>query len=140
LFADRNISSDRIEFVGFVPISEYFRLYNRIDIGLDPFPFAGGTTTCDALWMGVPVVTLSGDRPVSRAGVSILSNAGLPELIAHTHAEYVSIATDLARDLPRLVEFRRTLRPRLERSPLSNADRFATHIETAYRNMWQQWC
>jgi len=140
LFAKRNISRDRIEFVGFIPITDYFRLYDRIDIGLDPFPFAGGTTTCDALWMGVPVVTLAGDRPTSRAGVSILSNAGLPELIARTHTEYASIATQLARDVPRLVELRKTLRPRLELSPLTNADRFATHIEAAYRLMWQRWC
>jgi predicted O-linked N-acetylglucosamine transferase (SPINDLY family) len=121
-------------------LPEYFALYDRIDVGLDPFPYGGGTTTLDALWMGVPVVTLVGRTAVGRAGLSILSNAGLPELVARTPEEYLSIAAGLATDVPRLAELRTGLRARLQRSPLTDAARFAGHIEAAYRTMWQRWC
>ena len=77
-------------------------MYQRIDIALDPFPYTGGITTCDALWMGVPVVSLSGRTAVGRGGRSILSNIGLPDLIAYTREEYVRVVTELAGDLPRL--------------------------------------
>jgi predicted O-linked N-acetylglucosamine transferase (SPINDLY family) len=90
--------------------------------------------------MGVPVVTLAGRTGVGRGGVSILANVGLPELIAQTPQQYVQIATDLARDLPRLAELRRTLRARMQASPLMDAPRFARNIEAAYRQMWRNWC
>jgi predicted O-linked N-acetylglucosamine transferase (SPINDLY family) len=90
--------------------------------------------------MGVPVVTLAGKTVFGRAGVSQLSNLGLPELIARTPDQYVQIATDLANDLPRLAELRRTLRARMEASPLMDAPRFARNIEAAYRQMWRNWC
>ena len=110
------------------------------DIGLDPFPCNGGTTTCDALWMGVPVVTLAGRTAVGRGGVSILSNLGLPELIAQTPQQYIQIASDLPMDAARLGELRRTLRQRMRASPLMNAPRFARNVELAYRQMWRDWC
>jgi predicted O-linked N-acetylglucosamine transferase (SPINDLY family) len=138
--ADRGITVDRLQIVGWMAPEEYFENYLHIDIALDPFPFAGGTTTCDALWMGVPVVTLSGRLAVGRAGVSILSNAGVPELIARTADEYVQIAADLAADRPRLTELRATLRQRMLSSPLMDASRFARDVEDAYRTMWQTWC
>ena len=75
---------------GYAPLPEYYAQYEQIDIALDPFPYAGGTTTCDALWMGVPVVTLAGKTAVGRGGLSILSNIGLPELVGHTEDEYVT--------------------------------------------------
>jgi predicted O-linked N-acetylglucosamine transferase (SPINDLY family) len=90
--------------------------------------------------MGVPVVTLIGQPAVSRAGFSQLSNLGLPELAAFSEDDYVSIATELVNDLPRRMELRRTLRPRMEASPLMDASRFTRQIEAAYRTMWRQWC
>jgi len=139
-FVRHGISADRVEFVGHHPWEEYIRLYSRIDIGLDPFPYGGGITTCDSLWMGVPLVTLSGRTAVGRAGRSILSNVGLQELVANEPSQYVSIATELAADLPRLNDLRSTLRQRLQQSPLMDAPRFARNIESAYRQMWQAWC
>jgi len=140
LLDHQGIDPRRLKFVGRVPLSEYFKLYNQIDVGLDPFPCNGGTTTCDALRMGAAVVTLAGRTAVGRAGVSVLRNIGLPELIAETPQQYVQIATDLAQDLPRLAELRRTLRARMQASPLMDAPRFARNIEAAYRLMWRNWC
>jgi len=135
-----SIDPQRVSFVAKAPLAAYFERYHSIDIALDTLPYGGGTTTCDALWMGVPVVSLAGKMAVGRAGSSILSNVGVPELIARTPQQYVQIATDLAKDLPRLAELRRTLRGRMEASPLMDAPRFARNIETAYRQMWRNWC
>ena len=100
--AEQGISAERVAFVDFLPTAEYFGVYQRIDVALDPFPYGGGTTTCDALWMGVPVVSLAGQTAVGRGGVSILSNLGLPELVAQNPEQYVRIAVELAHDLSRL--------------------------------------
>jgi predicted O-linked N-acetylglucosamine transferase (SPINDLY family) len=116
------------------------RLYQQIDIALDPFPCGGGITTCDALWMGVPVVSLVGNTAVGRAGFSILSNVGLPELAARDTEQYVDIAVAMAQDLPRLADLRTTLRDRMRNSPLMDASRFARNVEAAYRAMWCRWC
>lgn len=134
------IDPGRLQFVGRMPATQYLEQYNRIDIALDPFPYPGGTTSCDALWMGTPVVSLAGQTAVSRAGLSILSNIGLPELVAHDPDEYVRIASGLASDLPRLQELRSTLRDRMQRSPLMDAPGFARDIEAAYRRMWINLC
>jgi len=139
-FTRTGILADRIKLVGLQPLQEYFNAYNRIDIALDPFPYGGGITSCDALYMGVPLVSLAGKTAVSRAGKSILSNVGLPELIAKTPEEYIQIAVKLAGDLPRLAELRKTLRQRMENSSLMDAKSFARDIESAYRDMWQKWC
>ena len=98
------------------------------------------TTTCDAVWMGVPVLTLPGEMPVSRAGLSLLSTIGLAKLVAQSEEDYVRLAVELAADLPRLAHLRTTLRPRMQASPLMDAPRFARNIEAAYRKMWQAWC
>jgi predicted O-linked N-acetylglucosamine transferase (SPINDLY family) len=134
------INPDRIELIVRCPRLQYLELYHRIDVGLDTFPYNGHTTGLDSYWMGVPVITLVGQTVVGRAGLSQLTNLGLPELIAQTPQQYVQIATDLARDLPRLAELRRTLRPRMQASPLMAAPRFARNIEAAYRQMWRNWC
>jgi len=134
------IDPQRLHFVSRVPLSEYQELYGQIDIALDPFPYGGRTTTCDALWMGVPVVSLAGKTAVGRGGLSILSNIGLPELVANSEEEYVRIALELANDLPRLDHLRLTLRRRMEASPLMDAPRYARNIEAAYRAMWRRWC
>jgi predicted O-linked N-acetylglucosamine transferase (SPINDLY family) len=141
MLAAEGIDPYRIIFMGVKPLREYLDTYAQaVDIALDPVPYNGGTTTCDALWMGVPVVTMAGQRAVSRAGVSLLTNVGMPELIAQSPQEYVSIARELARDLPRLAQLRATLRSRMQDSPLMDAPRFARDIETAYRTMWRTFC
>jgi protein O-GlcNAc transferase len=139
-FTRRGIGQGRIEFAPRVPWPQFAETFRRIDIALDPFPFGGGVTTCDTLWMGVPVVTLSGATAVGRGGRSILSNIGLPELIANSPAQYVQIAADLAANPARLTELRQTMRDRMKSSPLMNAAQFVREIESAYRQMWQQWC
>jgi len=134
------VASRRMQFIGRQPWSAYVQTYSKIDIALDPFPYAGGITTLDGLWMGVPVVTLSGDTAVGRGGRSILSNLGLPELIAYDHEQYVQIAISLARDLDRINALRRDMRARMLASPLMDAAQFAHDVETAYRSMWHNWC
>lgn len=111
--------------------------YNCVDIALDPFPYNGTTTTFDALWMGVPMVVLSGCNHVSRVGVSQMSNLGLPELIARDSDDYVDIAVKLANDVPRLVALRAGMRERLNNSPLMNVPRFTKNLEKAYQAMWK---
>ncbi|MFI5455208.1 MAG: tetratricopeptide repeat protein [Isosphaerales bacterium] len=118
----------------------YMELYHRIDIALDMVPYNGVTTSLDALLMGVPVVCLAGRTAVSRGGLTIMSNIGLPELVARSPDEYVAIAARLAGDLPRLALLRSTLRERLESSPMMDTQRFARQIELAYRAMWRRWC
>ena len=138
--AERGVDPARVEFVGFQPPGEYFQQFHRLDIALDPHPYGGGTTTCETLWMGVPVVTLPGKTAVSRAGKSILTNVGLGELVAESPAQYVDIAAVLAADLPRLAELRSTLRDRMRASPLMDASGFTRAIEDAFRQMWANWC
>jgi protein O-GlcNAc transferase len=136
----RGIGRDRVELVPRIVRGKYLEHFNRIDIGLDTFPYNGHTTSLDSLWMGVPFVTLIGQTAVGRGGFSQLSNIGLPELAARTLDEYLQIAVDLANDVPRLAELRRTLRGRMETSPLMDAPAFARAIEVAYRQMWTNWC
>jgi protein O-GlcNAc transferase len=140
VFQAKEVDPARVDFVGRQDYRSYLATFDRIHIALDPFPFTGGTTTCDALWMGVPVVTRAGQTAVSRGGASLLSNTGLPDLIARTDDRYVEIATSLARDRTRLTDLRTTLRPRLQSSPLMNAPRFTRNVEHAFRAMWRTWC
>jgi predicted O-linked N-acetylglucosamine transferase (SPINDLY family) len=136
-FANQGIAADRVSFVGRVPLTEYMRLYQEVDVALDPFPYGGGTTTCDALWMGVPVISWAGSTAVSRSGLSILSNVGLAELVAFDGEQYVQRALELAQDLPRLSVLRASLRQRMQNSPLMDAPRFARNVEAAYRGLWK---
>jgi protein O-GlcNAc transferase len=138
--AREGLDPARIAFVDRLPRESYFAQHNQIDIALDPFPWAGGATTCDALWMGVPVVSLAGDTAVSRGGMSILSTIGLAALVADNHDRYMQIATELATDLPRLAAMRATMRERMRNSCLMDAPAFARNIEAAYRGMWEAWC
>jgi protein O-GlcNAc transferase len=140
IFGAHGIAAERVELVGILSRQDYLGLYQRIDLGLDPFPYNGTATTCDALWMGVPVLTLTGEMPVSRAGLSLLSSVGLGELAASSEEDYVRMALELAGNLPRLADLRATLRPRMLSSPLMDAPRFARNVEAAYRSMWQTWC
>jgi predicted O-linked N-acetylglucosamine transferase (SPINDLY family) len=137
-YLDQNgIDPSRITFVPRLGLPEYFATYNQIDIALDPFPYAGGTTTFDALYMGVPVVTLEGKTGVGRGGVSILSNLSLEDLIAPTPEHYIATAVALARDPARLTVLRQNLRSRLLSSPLCDARRFAGGVEALFLNMWR---
>lgn len=140
LFAAQGIGVDRITFHARVTIANYFSLYNDIDIALDPFPYCGATTTLDALWMGVPVVSLVGDIAVQRAGLSILSRLGLSDLATTSTDAYISTAVKLAVDVERLSSLRRGLRERMRSSPLMNAPAFTRDVERLFRQMWQQWC
>jgi len=140
VLAGQGIAAQRLAFVGSLPLEEYFKAYEQIDVALDPLTYGGGTTTCDALWMGVPVVSLAGQTAVGRGGVSILSNVGVPELVARDAEQYVRIGVDLAHDWSRLCELRATLRDRMQNSPLMDAGRFTRNLEAAYREMWTRWC
>jgi predicted O-linked N-acetylglucosamine transferase (SPINDLY family) len=140
-FAAQGLAAPRIDLVSRITNrAEFLQVFEEIDVALDSFPYNGATTTCEALWMGIPVVTLAGRTAVSRAGLSALTNAGLPELVALSEDDYVGIATQLARDLPGLAELRRTLRSRMEASPLMDVPRFARNVEAAYRGVWRRWC
>jgi predicted O-linked N-acetylglucosamine transferase (SPINDLY family) len=118
----------------------HLALYGRMDLALDTFPYHGTTTTCEAMSMGVPVLSLAGSSHVSRVGVSLLSNVGLPELVAESEQQYIQIAVDLANDPPRLKDLRGSLRPKMAQSPLMDGPRFAGNVEAAYRQMWRRWC
>ena len=134
------VDGSRVSFVPPQGRQDYLRTYGRIDIGLDPFPFNGMTTTCEALWMGVPVLTTLGQTPGARVGGGLLATVGLGELVAHSDAGLVEIAVALAGDRPRLADLRATMRGRLQASPLMDGPRFARHVEAAYRAMWRRWC
>lgn len=121
-------------------IADHLAMYNEVDVCLDPFPYAGTTTTCEALWMGVPVVTLAGEAHAGRVGVSLLTNAGLPELIAPNEDAYVAITSALAADTARLDDLRRTLRDRLRSSALMDAPAHAARFGAALRECWRRWC
>jgi protein O-GlcNAc transferase len=134
------IDPRRLEFTGYCRRGEYLRVYDRIDVCLDPLPYNGITTTCDALWMGVPVVSRVGSTAAGRAGLGILSTVGLPEFAAADDDGLVKIAANLARDYPRRSELRRNLRDRMRRSPTMDGRRFARNAEAAYREMWRKFC
>jgi len=130
----------RIVWAGRMSLLAYLQAFNQIDIALDCYPYNGHTTSCDGFWMGVPLITLAGGTYVSRMGASLLTNMGLPEWIARTPEEYVSLAVSLAGDRARLAELRRTMRARFEGSALTDGAALARDIEAAYREMWVTWC
>jgi predicted O-linked N-acetylglucosamine transferase (SPINDLY family) len=138
--ARHGVDGSRVEFVNRGGRADYLARYRDIDICLDTVPYNGHTTSLDALWMGVPVVTLVGKTVVGRAGLSQAENLGLRELVATTADEYVQIAVALARDLDRLGELRAGLRGRMSASPLMDAPRFARALESVYRQLWRAWC
>lgn len=133
----RGVDASRVRFVGMQGRHDYLRAYGEIDIALETLPANGHTTSLDSLWMGVPVPTRAGRAVAGRGGLSLLSNLGLTELIAHSDEDYVRIVTTLARDLPRLAALRASLRRRMEASPLMNGEQFARAMENAYRQMWR---
>lgn len=130
------VEDHRVEVEAPSPRAELLDCYNRIDIALDPFPFNGGTTTAEALWMGTPVITKTGDRFVSHVGESILQTVGTPELIASTWEDYIQIAVDLSNQIPHLDHLHSTLRAQLLQSPLCDAQTFTRDLENLYRRLW----
>jgi predicted O-linked N-acetylglucosamine transferase (SPINDLY family) len=134
------IAPSRVELAEFQPRAQYLRAYLDIDLALDTFPYNGHTTSLDALWMGIPVVTRVGRTCVGRGGLSQLFHVDLLELAAESDAAFVNAAVALANDLPRLAALRQTLRPRLERSALMDGPRFARNMEEVYRRVWAEYC
>ena len=140
-FEHCGIDPSRIELCGWIKDRHgHLELYQRIDIALDTFPYNGTTTTCEALWMGVPVVTLAGEVHMSRVGASILRCAGLESLVAQSAADYVAIAVALARDGGRRASLRAGLRDRLLASPLLDHAGFTRQFEQHCRQSWETWC
>ena len=140
-FAAAGIAEERLEVVRpLASTQEHLALYGSVDIALDPLIYNGTATTAEALWMGVPVVTLRGDRHASRVGASVLTTVGLERLIAATPDDYVAIAAGLAGDLEGLARLRDGLRARVRASPLCDSADFAGRVEAAYRAMWRDWC
>jgi protein O-GlcNAc transferase len=140
-FAREGIDAGRLDLLGHVLApAGHLALYSRVDIALDTYPYHGTTTTCEALWMGVPVVTLAGQTHASRVGVSLLTNAGVAELIAVDVDDFVQHAIALASETQRLAELRRTMRDRLNASPLRDEKSSAQRLEAVYRAGWRAWC
>ncbi|HEX5328500.1 MAG TPA: tetratricopeptide repeat protein, partial [Acetobacteraceae bacterium] len=139
-FATLGIADPRIELRGASPHREFMAEYNQIDMVLDPFPYSGGLTTCEALWMGVPTVTLPGETFASRHSMSHLSNAGLGDWVAGSLDDYARLATTRASDLAGLARLREQLRAQVKASPLCDAPRFGRHLGAALRHAWMAWC
>jgi predicted O-linked N-acetylglucosamine transferase (SPINDLY family) len=140
LVSGMGVDAARLSFVGRMDRLSYLRAYDQIDIALDPLPYNGITTTCDALYMGVPVLTLKGATACGRAGQSILSCLGLDDWVTYTPQQFLERAIQFASNPAALVELRSTLRERMEQSPLMDAPAFTRAIESAFRRMWHQWC
>ena len=141
LFNEQRISDNRVIFKGYASSTfEHLAHYREIDLALDTFPYNGTTTTCEALWMGVPVVTLTGNHTVSRWGLSLIAAVGLEELTAKSEDEYCAIIKSLVCNHRRLKALKRGMRDRLISSQLCDAKGFADAVEEAFATMWKRWC
>ncbi len=138
--AKHGVTEDRIEMAGWGGFEQYIDRLRGFDLALDPFPFNGGTTTCHQLFYGVPFITLTGERQVSRMGVSMLNALGMPELIANSTDDYFDKAVALARDVDRMARLRSVIRPTMIESPLCNAIQYTRQLEDGYRKMFATWC
>ena len=139
-FAEFGITAQRLEFHGSLPAIEFHRKFLEVDLTLDPVTVNGATTTCESLWMGVPVMSLVGERFLTRAGLSILNTAGLADFAAASPEDYIRIATHLADNLPLLAEIRAGLRAHVAASPLIDEVGFTRNLENLYREVWGKWC
>jgi len=138
--AERNIDPARLTFRGPLPLYQHLGLVAETDIALDSFPYSGQTTTCECLWMGVPVVTLAGDRHAGRVSAAILRRAKLDDWVAESVPEYIAIAARKASSVADLSALRNSLRNQFASSPVMDGARVAREIEAAYRSVWQEWC
>ena len=134
------IPQDRVDIYGWKPPVEHLQLYSEVDVALDTYPYNGTTTTCEAMWMGVPTISLVGRCHASRVGLSILTRVGMEFFAASTPREYIARATALAGKLEALAKIRASMRMRMTASTLCNAKGFARSVEKAYRKMWHRWC
>lgn len=140
ILTENGIGEERFRMVDRLPRDQFWALYGDIDIMLDTFPCNGGTTTCEALWLGVPAITLVGNAFQSRAGYSLLTGIGLGEFVADSEADYVKKAVVLAADLKQLGQIRESLRARMTAAPLLDGPGFTRNLETLYRDAWRSWC
>lgn len=141
VFAEQGIEAGRLDFHDSVPsFHDHMAVYNQVDIALDTFPYNGTTTTCEAMWMGVPVIALAGDVHAARVGVSLLSAVGMEDYIATDTEGYVALAVQLAHQSERLSAVRQQLRGKLRHATLCDGRRFARDMESALRDMWKTWC
>ena len=135
------IDESRVKLLAFIQKSTgHMSTYDVMDVALDPFPYNGTTTSCEALWMGVPMITRAGDRHCARVGMSLLSSIGLDDWIAHSDEEYIEKAVQVANDRENLLQLKKTLRSRMQNSPLCDHQGFARKFETSLRDMWNSWC
>lgn len=139
-FSKRGIPEERLILEDYGPREQYLTAYQRVDIGLDPFPYPGGTTTAEALWMGIPVLTLAGETFIARQGIGLMMNAGLAEWVAMDPDDYVQKALTHSTNIFALAALRAGLRQQVLASPVFDARKFATHFDEALRNMWRMWC
>ena len=139
LFAHCGVGQERLELLPWTSFSENLAAYQGVDIGLDPFPFSGGATTCEVLWMGIPVITFPGQTFASRHCTSHLASVGLTETIAESREQYVRLALDLSQDLSRLAAMRCRLREQMAASPLCDGKRFAANLVNLLRDVWRHW-
>lgn len=139
-FTRRGIAEDRVELRHQLPAGQHLPLYGEIDVALDVFPWSGHTTSCESLWMGVPMLTLYGARHASRLVSSVMSAVGLNDWIARTRDEFVEIAVQQSQDLDRLARLRSGLREQMRQSPLCDGAAFARDLESLYREIWRKWC
>jgi predicted O-linked N-acetylglucosamine transferase (SPINDLY family) len=139
---ERGVVADRIECRNALLTSagSHLRIYDDIDLLLDTFPWGGHATTCEALWMGVPVLTLPGSTHAGRLAASILTAVGLKEWISATVDDYVSLAVERTKDRSQLAELRSCLRSRMSSSRLCNGEAFTASLEATYRQLWRDWC
>ncbi|MHC4753684.1 MAG: O-linked N-acetylglucosamine transferase, SPINDLY family protein [Planctomycetota bacterium] len=140
MFQNCGISAERINIIGWKALDEHLKMYSEIDISLDTYPYHGTTTTCESLWMGVPVITLVGGQHISRVGLSILRRIGLEFFAAKSPQEFTAKATALAQNRSSLSQIRSSMRARIATSGLCHAKAFTQNIERAYRQMWHIWC
>lgn len=135
----RGIGQERIEIRNQIDGDSYLKVYDEIDIALDVFPWAGGTTTLEALWMGVPVIAYWGDRRSARSTAMIVENVGCAELVARSESEYVALSLQLSRDHERLKTYRSELRSMVTET-VANHARFTKTLESTFRELWGRWC
>ena len=139
-FSEEGIARERLDFFSRCPMNEYYALYQRVDVCLDPFPFNGSSTTADALWMGVPTLTLAGESVPGRAGVAWLNHFGLDAFVAHDKAEFIRHGLYWSEHLAELAGIREGLRARIVQHESGRPDVIAAALEFALRSMWQRWC
>jgi protein O-GlcNAc transferase len=138
-FSQRGIGEERLDLRQSWDISTFLKLFDEIDVTLDAFPCTGGVTTCESLWMGVPVLSLCGSRPASRNSAAILNRLGLSDWVVQSPEQYVAASMRLTADLGRLAQLRCELRELVSKH-LCDAGSFTRALEEAYRTMWRRWC